>query len=293
MRTWLTFLLLTLFTLTACAAPSSAGPTPTIVRLDRSALTATATEQVAEVAPTTTSRSTPTEAPAAATATPTVTATLPPETTETPIPTATATTAPVQAEIIAAGLNVREGPGMNYNSIGTVAKGDTLTVIGLSADSNWLQIVTAKDQTGWISNQAQYTRVTGSLDNVPTLIVERSNVEPTTGTEHLSGLLSSVSGQGSTSGSQQSAVGGRLVFATRSGGDLYLVNMDGTDLRKLAGGVIDPVVSPDGTQVAYTRWDGANMGALYVLDLASGSERVVAGDIARPKSPTWSQDGQE
>ncbi|NJN93618.1 MAG: hypothetical protein HC875_05745 [Anaerolineales bacterium] len=35
------------------------------------------------------------------------------------------------------------------------------------------------------------------------------------------------------------------------------------------------------------------MGALYVLNLSDGSERVVAGDIARPKSPTWSQDGQE
>jgi TolB protein len=129
--------------------------------------------------------------------------------------------------------------------------------------------------------------VTGSLTDVPA-----------TGSS-ASSQSSIVSSQtvvnGDTTGAlyQQSAVGGRLVFATSSGGDLYIVNMDGTELRKLASGVIDPVVSPDGTQVAYTRWDGANMGALYVLNLASGSERVVVGDIARPKSPTWSDDGQE
>lgn len=281
MKTWLTFILLTLFTLTACAAPSSASPTPTIVRLDRSVLTATATEQVAKVAPT----STPTEAPAVKTATATMTATVQPEALATPVP--TATTAVAQAEIISAGLNVREGPGMNYGTIGAVAKGDKLTVTDVSANGNWLQIVMAKDQKGWISSGTTYVRVTGSLTDVP---------EAGSSASSQSSIVSSqtvVNADTKGALSQQSAANGRLVFATSSGGDLYTVNMDGTGLQKLASGVIDPVVSPDGTQVAYTRWDGANMGALYVLNLASGSERVVVSDIARPKSPTWSEDGQE
>jgi Tol biopolymer transport system component len=79
---------------------------------------------------------------------------------------------------------------------------------------------------------------------------------------------------------------------TRSGGDLFLINATGTGLRKLASGVIDPVVSPDGKQVAFTRWDGAKFGALYVLNLDDNSERVLTDGIRQPKSPAWSPDGQ-
>ncbi|MCL4294938.1 MAG: PD40 domain-containing protein [Anaerolineae bacterium] len=286
MKTWLTFILLTLFTLTGCAAPSSASPTPTIVRLDRSALTATATEQAADVAPAATAislpGSTPTPAGSSVAATSTVTVPLQPEALETPTSGASAPTAVVRAEIVTAGLNLREGPGMSYAAIGTVIKGDILNIKRVSADGNWLQITTKEGELGWISGQAAYTRILGSLKNVS--VTEASSA----------GLPSSVSGQSSAVGGQPSAVvpTGKLVFASSSGGDLYIVNVDGTGLQKLASGVIDPVVSPDGTQVAFIRWDGANMGALYVLDLHSGSERVLAGDIARPKSPTWSQDGQ-
>jgi Tol biopolymer transport system component len=171
---------------------------------------------------------------------------------------------------------VREGPGVSYAATGTVAQGDILDITFVSADGNWLQIATTDGKSGWISSQSTYTRILGSLDDVPA--VQSSSA----------GLSSPVPGQFPTITSD-----GRLIFATRSGGDLYSVNADGTDLQKLAVGVIDPVVSPDGTQVAYTRWDGANMGTLYGLNLNDGSERVVAGDIRQPKSPTWSPDGQE
>jgi hypothetical protein len=93
--------------------------------------------------------------------------------------------------------------------------------------------------------------------------------------------------------STTATAGGKLVFTTSSGGDLYVINMDGTGLRKLAGGVIDPVVSPDGQQVAFTRWDGAEMGTLYTINLDGSNERPVLVDTLQAKSPTWSPDGQE
>jgi Tol biopolymer transport system component len=80
---------------------------------------------------------------------------------------------------------------------------------------------------------------------------------------------------------------------TRSGGDLYVINANGTNLHHLASGVIDPVVSPNGSQVAFTRWDGAEVGTLYTLNLDTGEERVVLGETLQAKSPTWSPDGQE
>jgi TolB protein len=268
------FISILVFLLLAACAPSNVTPTPTIVRLDRSALTPTApVEAVADAPPTATPipfpSPTPTATPVSLT-TPTL-AISPTPSAGTPAITATATAA-AQVEIITAGLNVRQGPGVAYPAIGTVAQGEVFDLTGVSADGGWLQITKA-GRPGWISSQPAYVRVTGSLDNVPTLNVERSNVEPA-----------------NVQPATQS--GGQLLFTTRSGGDLYLVNFDGSDLRKLAGGVIDPVVSPDGQQVAFTRWDSSKMGALYLLNLDGSGERVVAGDIRRPKSPAWSPDGQ-
>jgi hypothetical protein len=91
----------------------------------------------------------------------------------------------------------------------------------------------------------------------------------------------------------RSSNSGILVFATGSGGDLYRINTDGTGLQKLAGGVIDPVVSPDGTQVAFTRWDGAEFGVLYVMNIDGTGERAILNETRQAKSPTWSPDGQE
>ncbi|NJN93617.1 MAG: SH3 domain-containing protein [Anaerolineales bacterium] len=224
MKNWLILIFLTLITLTACAAPSSASPTPTIVRLDRSALTPTTPiETVADIMPPSTS--TPTAAATSAAAKSTATATLEPEPQATLSPTATTTPEAAQAQVVAAGLNVREGPGVSYAAVGTVAQGDTLDITSVSADGNWLQIVTKAGKSGWISSQPAYTRILGSLENVKTLNVERSNVQTA-----------------NTQPATQS--GGKLIFTTRSGGDLYSVNADGTDLQKLTSGVIDPVVSP-------------------------------------------------
>lgn len=86
---------------------------------------------------------------------------------------------------------------------------------------------------------------------------------------------------------------GKLIFVTGSGGALYEVQADGTGLRWRANGVIDPSVSPNGQQVAFTRWDGAGLGALFSLNLADGTERVIMSDLRQPKSPTWSPDGQQ
>jgi dipeptidyl aminopeptidase/acylaminoacyl peptidase len=201
MRIWITFILLTLLTLTACASPGSASPTPTIVRLNRSALTPTAQLKVVDVSSTDTSAPSVTPAPTSLATTVPATAALQLELLDTPTPTATVKSAAALA-----------------------------------------------DQAPADKNQPASTATTA---------------------------------------------GGKLVFTTSSGGDLYVINMDGTGLRKLASGVIDPVVSPDGQQVAFTRWDGAEMGTLYTINLDGSNERAVLADTLQAKSPTWSPDGQQ
>lgn len=80
---------------------------------------------------------------------------------------------------------------------------------------------------------------------------------------------------------------GKLALQTAIGGDIYVVNADGTGLRRVADGM-DPIFSPDGTQLAYARW--AAPAGIFVLDLRTGQERRVA-TADRPRSPAWSPDG--
>ncbi len=86
---------------------------------------------------------------------------------------------------------------------------------------------------------------------------------------------------------------GTLIVQPQTGGDFYLVEAAGSGLRRLTSG-IDPALSPDSAKVAFTRWDGAGLGALLTYDLTTGEERIILDSIAyQPKSPTWSPDGAE
>ena len=179
-----------------------------------------------------------------------------------------------QAEVIIAVLNIRRGPGVNYPIIAVAHAGDVFEVIGTNSLGDWLQIINSDGTPGWISGQIPYTRLLAAeVDDLP--LVQSPSLassEPT-----ISEVVSS-------SGSYDE-LKGRLIFMTRSGGDLYRVNADGRNLHRLARGIIDPVVSPDGQQVAFTRWDGAEFGTLYTINIDGTGERAIAGDI-RPAKVT-------
>jgi Tol biopolymer transport system component len=76
-----------------------------------------------------------------------------------------------------------------------------------------------------------------------------------------------------------------------SGGDIVTINPDGSNLQRLTTG-IDPVLSPDGQTVAFTRWQGET-GSLWLMDSAGGNERSVLGFIKQAKGPEWSPDGSQ
>ena len=89
-----------------------------------------------------------------------------------------------------------------------------------------------------------------------------------------------------------------LVFLGRMSGmhGLYAVSTDGTGPRALLPATavdtdwITPVLSPDGTRIAYTKWlDGQ---VIHVLDIATGKDTVPVFDGTADGDgwPTWSPD---
>lgn len=85
--------------------------------------------------------------------------------------------------------------------------------------------------------------------------------------------------------------GGRLLVQLSSGGNIVILSRDGTGLRTLTHG-IDPDLSPDGSKVAFTRWDGANQGSLWMINTDGSGERSVLGGMRKVKSPSWAPDSK-
>ena len=174
-----------------------------------------------------------------------------------------------QAEVLVTALNVREGPGMNF-AIKAVAKaGDKFEIIGVDPGHSWVQIARTDGAASWISALPAYTKILGALDGVPVI-----QTTPPAAPAMAPG----------------SAAGGKLVFMTTSGGDIYTTNADGSGLRLLTRDGLDPALSPDGQQVAFTRW-GPTEG-VYLINIDGSNEHQVHAGV-QPKSPMWSPDGMQ
>ncbi len=171
-------------------------------------------------------------------------------------------------------IEVNSGPGIFYDTIGTLGINSLVSILGLSEGRNWLLIQTMDGYQGW--TPLRFVKISGTVDDIP--LVEAPPLAQETASEQ---AINAPSGPPS----------GQLVLQTASGDDIMLINADGTGLRSLTKG-IDPVLSPDGSQVAFTRWQG-DAGTLWVINSDGTGERVILNETRKAKGPDWSPDSSQ
>lgn len=70
-------------------------------------------------------------------------------------------------------LNVRRGPGPEYDVVGALLNAQSATVTGQNADGTWLFILVPNTSRpyGWITTKTSFTRVTGPAESLPLMTV--------------------------------------------------------------------------------------------------------------------------
>ncbi len=173
-------------------------------------------------------------------------------------------------------LKLKSGPGIYHDDVGVVAIDNLVAVVARNEGGNWVLVEPLPGGRGWIS--PKFLTMMAPLAEIP-LVSTLSFPEPV-----------------QTQAEPAPAVPLRpaqnlIAFQESSGGNIMLINADGSNLRRLTNG-IDPVLSPDGQAVAFTRWQG-EVGSLWTINIDGSSERALLGQMRKAKGPAWSPDGTQ
>ena len=89
--------------------------------------------------------------------------------------------------------------------------------------------------------------------------------------------------------------GKRIAFASAREGsfDIYVVNADGTDTRRLTSSSTNdqsPTWSPDGSRIAFSR--SSDGGHVWVMNADGTDARRLTDELAEEGEPSWSPDGR-
>ena len=199
-------------------------------------------------------------------------------------------------------LNLRSGPGVAYPAVGKADAGSRWAVVGRTTVGDWVQLrSSSSSDIVWAATA--YLQIDGNLETVPTItdlplppisaepvrILQPTPEAGNTTTPSLMTTPITTTPAQPVSASGKTGLSGTLVFQDRIGGTIYLYDLAQDTLRPLTGG-IDPALSPDGRQVAFTRDGGGN--GLYVINTDGSDERVIYKDWPLLRAPKWSPDGR-
>ena len=71
------------------------------------------------------------------------------------------------AEVTTNALNIRSGPGTNYERLGSLGNGDQVVVLGQYNNCDWLNVQTRDEVTGWISGNERYVTLDTDCADIP------------------------------------------------------------------------------------------------------------------------------
>jgi Tol biopolymer transport system component len=199
---------------------------------------------------------------------------------------ATATaTALLTGTVTAEALNVRSGPGADFEAVGVVHKDDVVGISGRNDDASWLYMV-IDSLTGWVS--ASHVAVAGDIAVLPvtTSRVSVTPQPPESGEQPATAP---------TPSSPTPGAKGRIVFVSDTNGqnDIYSMNLDGSDWKRLTTtGGYHPRFSPDGQFIAYDSPMSGNSD-IYVMESDGTGTRQLTTDPGPDVYPDWSPDGSQ
>ncbi|MEZ4729827.1 MAG: SH3 domain-containing protein [Caldilineaceae bacterium] len=181
-------------------------------------------------------------------------------------------------------LNIRSGPGTNYPVIAKAESDQVLTLLGRNAEQSWVEVLLTEgtNGSGWVA--APYLTLSSSLADLP--ISTRVSTAPA---QPAQANTTNVAVAPPTQQAAASGLHGKLVIQPSFGGPIYLYEFGSGQLRQLTTG-FDPALSPDGSQVVFTR-DGGEHG-IYLINSDGSNEHKIFGERELLRSPKWSPDGQ-
>jgi Tol biopolymer transport system component len=172
-------------------------------------------------------------------------------------------------------LNVRTGPGVQYDRVGFLLKGESVPIVGRDPVSGWWKIqcplsVTAAGEC-WISGGVEYTQA-ANAGGVPVAAAPPTPTAPPT-------LIATATPEAGTQ-----VVGGTGLLAYADSTGLWAVPLDlgqnpptaGTPIQLATDAdITQPIISPDGRKVAFLRGNNDSNVLGYMNTDGSGGDFLV------------------
>jgi hypothetical protein len=150
---------------------------------------------------------------------------------------------------------VREGPSDGTPLVAQLPNGSIVPVLSDQIIDGWWQVKLSDGRPGWVNGGKDFVEVIDSP------------------------VVSTVSTTDSL-----------VAFQDATGGGIYIIHADGTNLRYLTTGM-DPAISPDRQWVAFTRWGLQNYGLFLIKTDGTGEHQLFSQPFM--KAPAWSPDGTQ
>ena len=182
-------------------------------------------------------------------------------------------------------VNIRRGPGTEYDVISVAKEGEMFTATGRNATGAWIQIALTDGQVGWIS--APLVRLDGEASALPVITVVEIIESVASATPTASPAAGSAPAPGAST-IRPGDLSGRLLYSAANDEarrwELWEYNFATGENKPVANWRTEIAVSADGKQIAYFAWppEAADKTGIWIMDADFSRARLVVPGGAYP-----------